>query len=140
MGNRPREGDFTYDYHRVAKPGEEGMRKWMEEGDPSEMVSLREGSPDSWSTKGIKARIKEYGEILRRMKDRRLLQYPKYKFTCLAHDLKNETDREGNKKYKNQEEIAEEMSKVLVDDDISPTKVSRALADYDAGWKDWNTV
>ena len=82
--------------------------------------------------------VREYGEYLRRMKDRRLRQYPEYRLICLAHDLENETDHEGNKKYTTQEKIAEKMSEIL-ERDVSPTQVSRALAEYDASRGDWSS-
>ena len=113
MGRLPEEGNFDYMYHHVANPGEDGMCKWMEGGDPSEMVRLRKGSADTWSSEGIEARVKEYGEILRRMKDRRLRQYPKFEFICLAHDLSTRIDAEGDKIYKTQEDVAERMSELL---------------------------
>jgi len=135
MANRPREGQFIYLYHDVAEEGSHAMKLWMEHENPAGMVSLKPGPPGSWSPVGIDARVKEYREILNRMKDRRFEQYPKHLFACQVQELYDERDDLGKRKN-TQEDVAEKLT-LKLKRNVDPVEVSRALRYLKDGGKDW---
>jgi len=133
MGNRPQEGQPPWKYHKVARPGEAGMQKWIgKDCDPSGMVSLCGGSPDSWTPEKIAERGDEYMAILRQMADRRFRQPADYELLCRAHEL-YKPDDQGHRR--SQEEIAVILGRQF-GRSIYQKDVSRFLREF-SDWSDF---